>query len=97
MADKRPGEYGYEDASFRAMGGEPGIKKLVDHFYDAMEENPRAREIREMHPADLGLARGPLVVARQADNVIVFIKCSTGRRHFLKAIQSKKFDTRCLC
>jgi len=56
----QPGAYGYEDTSLRAMGGEPGTKQLVDYFYDAMEAIPEAREIRELHPQDLALAREKL-------------------------------------
>lgn len=60
MAEKKQGEYGYEDTSLRAMGGEPGVKQLVGHFYDAMESNPQAQRVRELHPADLGLSREKL-------------------------------------
>ena len=60
MAVKQPGEYGYEDTSFRAMGGEPGIRRLVDLFYDAMETLPEASTIRRLHPPDLALARDKL-------------------------------------
>lgn len=55
-----PGEYGYEDTSLRAMGGEDGVRRLVDLFYDEMETRPEARRILEMHGTDLGLAREKL-------------------------------------
>ena len=45
-ATKQPSQYGNEDASLRAMGGEPGVGKLVDHFYAAMESLPEARTVR---------------------------------------------------
>jgi hemoglobin len=48
-APKQPGEYGYQDTSFRAMGGERGIRSLVDDFYDAMAELPEASGIFAMH------------------------------------------------
>lgn len=57
---KQPGEYGYEDTSLRAMGGETGVRALVDRFYDAMERRPDARRILEMHPEDLALSRDKL-------------------------------------
>lgn len=57
---KRPGEYGYEDTSLKAMGGEAGVRRLVDLFYDAMEQRPDARAILAMHPADLTLSRAKL-------------------------------------
>jgi hemoglobin len=58
--EKKPGEYGYQDTSLRAMGGEEGVRKLVDRFYDAMETLPEARSIRGMHAADLSLSRDKL-------------------------------------
>ena len=60
MADKQPGEYGFEDASFLAMGGEPGIRRLVDPFYDAMEALPEASVVRGLHPPALALSRDKL-------------------------------------
>lgn len=53
-------QYGVGDASFQAAGGEAGIRKLVDDFYDAMENLPEAAVIRAMHPQDLGIARDKL-------------------------------------
>ena len=45
---------------YDALGGEPFVRRLVDRFYDLMEEVPEAREIRELHPADLGESRQKL-------------------------------------
>ncbi len=45
--------YGQGDASFRAAGGEAGLRRLVEDFYAIMDERPEARRIRELHPADL--------------------------------------------
>ena len=45
--------YGTDDASFRACGGEAGIRKLVEDFYACMEVLPETRRIRDMHPKDL--------------------------------------------
>lgn len=42
------------------MGGEEGVRKLVDHFYDAMQGLPQAQTVLEMHPADLTLSREKL-------------------------------------
>lgn len=56
---RQPGQYGYEDTSYRALGGTPGVRKLVDHFYDAMAELAEARGIYEMH-GDVELAREKL-------------------------------------
>ena len=52
--------YGVEDASYRAAGGEAGIRKLVDDFYDAMDRLPEAAKIRAMHPGDLTATRDKL-------------------------------------
>lgn len=40
--------------------GEDGISRLVDAFYDAMDELPEARRIRAMHKTDLSEVRGKL-------------------------------------
>lgn len=42
------------------LGGEVGVRALVDRFYDLMDELPEAREIRQLHPADLGGSREKL-------------------------------------
>ena len=59
---RQPGEYGYEDTSFRTLGGETGVRELVDLFYDAMERRPDARKILSMHPSDLSISREKLWV-----------------------------------
>ena len=61
MATRQPGEYGYEDTSLQAMGGEAGVRALVDLFYDRMSELPEAGRILTMHP-DIPLARDKLAV-----------------------------------
>ena len=43
-----------------AMGGEAGLRVLVDRFYDAMETLPEASTIRGMHSGDLSLSRDKL-------------------------------------
>jgi hemoglobin len=45
--------YGARDASFRAAGGEEGLRTLVERFYLEMDRLPEARMVREMHKADL--------------------------------------------
>ncbi|MDH5670871.1 MAG: group II truncated hemoglobin [Myxococcales bacterium] len=57
MDDRR---YGDGDASYQAMGGDAGVRQLVDRFYDLMESLPEARTIRDMHGPDLGLSRDKL-------------------------------------
>lgn len=55
-----PPVYGQGDASFRAAGGEEGLRRLVDRFYDLMDSRPYARTIRDMHPPDLTISRDKL-------------------------------------
>lgn len=60
MSSTNPHGYGVDDASFRAAGGEAGLRRLVDDFYDIMETDPAAAEVRRMHPKDLEVARDKL-------------------------------------
>lgn len=52
--------YGEGDATFQAAGGEPGIRHLVNCFYDKMERITEAKTIRAMHSEDLSLSRDKL-------------------------------------
>ena len=49
-------EYGKNDGSFLAAGGEVGIRKLVEAFYRIMGERTDTRAIRNMHPYDLTIS-----------------------------------------
>ena len=60
MADHTDPPYGNGDASFRAAGGETGIRQLVDTFYDAMDARDDCRRIRAMHPPNLDESRDKL-------------------------------------
>jgi hemoglobin len=42
------------------LGGEQSLRRLVDRFYDAMDELEVAATIRAMHPADMTIARQKL-------------------------------------
>lgn len=52
--------YGVADASYQAAGGIEGLRRLVDDFYDLMEQRPEAAAIRAMHPHSLVSARDKL-------------------------------------
>ncbi|MEQ8661427.1 MAG: group II truncated hemoglobin [Gammaproteobacteria bacterium] len=52
--------YGDGDTSFQAAGGEAGLRRLVDDFYDIMASRPAAATIRAMHPDDLDVSRDKL-------------------------------------
>ena len=45
--------FGDGDATFQALGGEPGIRSLVESFYRKMDSLPASSQIRQLHPSDL--------------------------------------------
>jgi hemoglobin len=45
---------------YEAMGGEAGVRRLVDRFYHIMDTDPAAAAIRAMHGADLNPMRQKL-------------------------------------
>ncbi|MBW2424165.1 MAG: group II truncated hemoglobin [Deltaproteobacteria bacterium] len=47
---------------YRELGGEAGVRALVDRFYDRMVSDPEAALIREMHAADLRKMRERLAL-----------------------------------
>ena len=59
---RAPGEYGHQDNSFLTLGGEAGVRTLVDLFYDEMERRPEAQKILRMHPSNLEISREKLWV-----------------------------------
>lgn len=42
---------------YELLGGETGLRALVDRFYDIMDSAEEARTIRALHPADLTNSR----------------------------------------
>lgn len=54
------GRLGYQNNTLEAIGGEAGLKLLVDKFYFFMDTAEYAQAIRAMHPKDLSLARDKL-------------------------------------
>lgn len=49
-----------ERTPFELIGGDPAVRRLVDHFYDLMATSPQAVELRDMHARDLGPMRDKL-------------------------------------
>ncbi len=45
---------------YEKIGAEHGVRRLVDRFYDLMDEDPALRELRDMHAPDLGPMRQKL-------------------------------------
>lgn len=45
---------------YQRLGGEAGVRRLVDRFYDLMDTLPEAADIRAMHPASLATSRDKL-------------------------------------
>ena len=42
------------------IGGEAAVRRLVDRFYDLMDQLPEARRLRDIHAPDLGPMREKL-------------------------------------
>lgn len=49
-----------EQTPFNAIGGEEQVRRLVDRFYDHMDESPLFEAIRGLHQTDLTDARSRL-------------------------------------
>ncbi len=45
---------------FELLGSEPGVRTLVDRFYDLMDRDPVYATLRRMHGSDLGPMRDKL-------------------------------------
>ena len=45
---------------FEVLGGEAGVRSLVDRFYDLMQLEPDLAELRALHPADTSGSRDKL-------------------------------------
>ena len=54
------GQEGAEATAFDRVGGEPGTRALVDRFYDLMDLDPEAKELRALHPTALDGSRDKL-------------------------------------
>ena len=49
-----------EHSLYELLGGETGVRKLVDRFYDLMDSAPEAAQIRSIHPKSLKQSREKL-------------------------------------
>ncbi|MEW6132520.1 MAG: group II truncated hemoglobin [Pseudomonadota bacterium] len=48
------------ETHYHRIGGDQAIRKLVDRFYDLMDEDPDYYGIRKLHPVDLTESRNKL-------------------------------------
>lgn len=55
-------EYGEGDATFQAAGGQAGIRKLIDTFFDIMGSDLAYRRIYDWHPDDIEVSRDKLAL-----------------------------------
>lgn len=88
---------------YQLLGGEDGVRRLCDAFYDCMEQLPEAADIRRMHGEDLSAIRqklfeflsgwlgGPHLYAQKYGSI-----CMTGP-HRPYAIGPKERDQWLLC
>jgi hemoglobin len=60
MTDPTPTADGAAPTPFTRLGGEAGVRTLVDRFYDLMDLEPAFAVLRALHPADLGGSRDKL-------------------------------------
>jgi hemoglobin len=49
-----------DDTPYRQLGGDTGVRRLVDGFYGLMDEVPEYHVIRKLHPQDLAGSREKL-------------------------------------
>jgi hemoglobin len=53
---------GFETSLYEMLGGETGLRSLVDRFYDLMDSSPQAAKIRAFHARSLNQSREKLFV-----------------------------------
>jgi hemoglobin len=50
----------FEKTLYELIGGETGLRSLVDRFYDVMDSSLEAVKVRAIHPDDLSQSRNKL-------------------------------------
>jgi len=50
----------FEPSLYEMLGGETGLRSLIDRFYDLMDSSPEAAKIRSFHPKSLKGSREKL-------------------------------------
>lgn len=51
---------GPDNLPYALIGGEAGVRRLVDRFYDLMDASPEARDVRAIHATSLKASREKL-------------------------------------
>ncbi|MBX3175589.1 MAG: group II truncated hemoglobin [Gemmatimonadaceae bacterium] len=51
---------GPENLPYALIGGEAGVRQLVERFYDLMDTSPEAADVRALHAASLKASREKL-------------------------------------
>ena len=46
-----------DQSLYELMGGEAGLRKLVERFYDLIDSSPEAAQLRALHPKSLKQSR----------------------------------------
>ena len=88
---------------YAALGGEVGIRRLVDDFYDEMDARAEAKSVRAMHAASLKSSREKLFMFLSGwfGGPSLYIEKyghpRLRRRHFPFAIDSAAADAWMMC
>lgn len=59
-ANRAEGPDRVEKSPYELIGGEAGVRRLVERFYEIMDADPAAAKVRAMHAADLAPMRQTL-------------------------------------
>jgi hemoglobin len=58
--DYNPPMEDFETSLYEMLGGEKGLRSLVNRFYDLMDSSPEAKQIRHFHAQSLARSREKL-------------------------------------
>lgn len=76
--------FGLTNTPYELLGGENGVRRLVDRFYDLMDTKPEYRRLRAMHAKNLAPMReklfdylsgwlgGPMLYSQRSDRTCLW-------------------------